>query len=172
MPRKPRLLTEPELYARALKAIAGRARSVAEMRRLLLRRAARPADAEQIVQRLKDLGYLNDEKFAHAYAAWRLENQRLGRRRVERDLRARLVPPKLAERAVGKTYEDVDEAKLVREHLARRLRHTGPPKDRRKLASLYRHLLGAGFSPGAIIPELRKLSKADTNWLEELSEGE
>ena len=102
MPRKPRPLTEPELYARALKAIAGRARSVAEMRRLLLRRAARPADADEIVRRLKDLGYLNDEKFAHSYAAWRLENQRMGRRRVERDLRARLVAPKLAERAVEK----------------------------------------------------------------------
>ncbi len=165
---KPKPLSEDGLYQYALKALAARARSTGELRRMLERRAARKADAAQVLGRLKESGYLNDQKFAQSYAAWRLENQRLGRFRVERDLRARLVAPRLAERAVEETYRNVDEGRLLREHLARRLRHSGPPKDRRALASLYRHLLGAGFSTGTIVAEVRKLSKGDTDWLEEL----
>ena len=170
MPRKPKALPAPALFNYALKSLAARARSVTELRRMLERRAERKADTENILRRLKDLGYLNDEKFAQAYAAWRLENQRLGRFRVERDLRARLIAPRLAERAVEQAYQNVDEAELLRQHLARRLRRTGPPKDRRRLASLYRHLLGAGFSAGAILAELRQLSRGDTDWLEELAD--
>lgn len=168
MPRKPRPLPEPALYNYALKSLAVRARSVAELRGMLERRAERKADVENVLARLKERGYLNDEKFALAYAAWRLENQRLGRIRVERDLRARRVAPRLAERAVEQAYRNVDEAELLRRHLARRLRRTGPPKDERRLASLYRHLLAAGFSAGAILVELRRLWKGDTGWLEEL----
>ena len=87
---------------------------------------------------------------------------------MERDLRARLVAPKLARRAVEKAYEEVDETALLREHLARRLRRNGPPTDQRRLASLYRHLLGAGFSSGVILAELRRLWKGGTDWLEEI----
>ncbi len=172
MPRKPKPLDEPGLYAYALKSLAARARSIAELRRMLERRARNKADTETVLHRLRERGYLDDEKFAQAYAHWRLENQRLGRRRVERDLRARLVAAKLARRAVEKAYEDVDETHLLREHLARRLRRTGPPADERRLASLYRHLLGAGFSPGLVLAELRRLWKGGTDWLEELGESE
>ncbi len=100
---KPKPLSEDGLYQYALKALAARARSTGELRRMLERRAARKADAAQVLGRLKESGYLNDQKFAQSYAAWRLENQRLGRFRVERDLRARLVAPRLAERAVEET---------------------------------------------------------------------
>jgi regulatory protein len=166
--RQPRRLNAAELHHYAVQALARRARSTAEMRRLLERRATDPADIEGVLARLSEYGFLNDERFAQIYASSRLENNRLGRSRVERDLRAHLVAPKLAKKAVTEIYDEIDEPALLREHIARRLRHRGPPKDRRGAASLYRHLLGAGFSPAHIIPELRRLSKGDTAWLEEV----
>ena len=87
---------------------------------------------------------------------------------MERDLRAHLVAPKLAKQAVAAVYEEVDEGAMVRQHIARRVRNRGVPKDRAALASLFRHLVGAGFSPAHIIPELRRISKGETAWMEEL----
>ena len=165
--RQPRRLTASELHCYAVQALARRARSTAELRRLLERRASDPADIPAILDKLKEYGFLDDERFAQIYASSRLENNRLGRSRVERDLRAHLVAPKLAKTTVTAVYDEVDEPALLRVHIARRLRHRGPPKDRRGAASLYRHLLGAGFSPTHIIPELRRLSRGDTAWLEE-----
>ncbi len=171
MPRKPRLLAEPELYGYALRALAARARSVAEMRRLLERRAERADDTRSVMARLKERGYLNDDRFAERYTAARLENQRLGRARVVRDLRARLVAPEVAERATRDAYGEVDEAALLAEHLERRLRTTGPPKTPQKVASLYRALRRAGFSHGVIFSQLRRF-KADTEMLEALGDEE
>ncbi len=169
MPRKPKPLAEPELYQYAVKALAARARSVAEMRRMLGRRAAVGGDVPKVMARLKELGYLNDDRFAQNFASARLENQRLGRARVVRDLRARLVAPEVAERAARKTFEGVEETGLLEQHLAHRLRRTGPPRTPQKVASLYRALRRAGFTHGAIFAQLRRL-KADSELLETLGE--
>ena len=167
MTRRPKPLAESALYAYALKSLAARACSSGEMRAKLGRRAIRTSDVDVVMRRLQDVGYLNDQRFAESFAAWRVENQRLGRRRVERDLRSRRVAPKLAQRAVEQAFQDTDESALLRDHIARRLRRSGPPRDRRAIASLYRHLVGAGFSPSLIFPELRRLRKEDADWLEE-----
>jgi regulatory protein len=165
--KRPKRLPADELRAYGLKALGGRARSLGEMRRLLARRAAEPADVDRLLADFKDRGYLDDRKYAQSFSRYRLETQRLGKRRVERELRARYVAPQLAERAVEEAYRDVDEAALVREAIARRVRRHGPPKDEKALASLYRHLLGAGFAPATVIPQLRKLAKTDVEWPEE-----
>ena len=102
MVRKPAPLEQSALFAYALNSLAGRACSVAEMRRKLKRRAAQPGDIEKVLDRIIGLGYLNDEKFAHSFAHWRLENQRLGKRRVARDLRTRLGPGKEADELAGR----------------------------------------------------------------------
>ena len=165
-----RKLGETDLFAYALKSLAARATSSGEMKSKLERRALRKSDVDAVIRRLHDAGYLNDQRFAESFASWRKDNQRLGRRRVERDLRARRVAPKLAESAVARAYEDTDEVAMLREHIARRVRRSGPPKDRRAMASLYRHLVVAGFSPSQIFPELRRLGREDAQALEEAAE--
>ena len=170
MMRRPKPLGEEDLMAYALKSLAARAASSGEMRVKLERRALRKTDVEAVMRRLKDAGYLNDERFAESFASWRAGSRRLGRRRVQRDLLARRVAPKLAEHAVAQAFEDTDETAMLREHIARRIRRSGPPKDRRAMASLYRHLVGAGFSASQIFPELRRLGKEDAQALEEAAE--
>ena len=170
MARKPKQLGATELHVYALKSLAARASSVGEMRAKLERRALRKTDVEAVMARLREAGYLNDERFAESFAGWRMENQKLGRRRVERDLRARRVAPKLAASAVAQAYDGADETAMLREHIARRVRRAGAPQDRKSMAALYRHLLVAGFSPSLIFPELRRLRKEDADWIEEQAE--
>lgn len=166
-----KLLSAADLHEYAVKALAARAYSIGEMRQKLERRAQDRSDVRPILARLKDYGYLNDDRFAQAYASARLENQQLGRIRVVSDLRLRRVAPEVAERAARKAYEGVEEAQVLHQHLERRLRHGPPPAEPRKLASLYRALRRAGFSHGGVIAALRQL-RADAEILEKLEAEE
>ena len=151
-----RKLDEAGLYEYAVRALGGRAHSIGELKEKLRRRAGRADDVERVVARLKEHGYLDDRRFAESFAAARLENHRLGRTRVLRDLRQRRVAPALAERTVGQLYRQVDEAALIDEWIRRRLR--AAPRDQKELASAYRRLLRAGFGSGEILRALKKLA--------------
>jgi regulatory protein len=149
------------LWEFALKTLGARACSAGELRRKLQERAGRIEDVEATLVRLKEYRYLDDRRYAEAFAAARLENQRLGRRRVVRELIRRQVAPALAEAATGKTYLNVEETALIEEYIQRRYRDKNRVslfRDERDLASAYRRLLRAGFSPGNIIRTLKRFT--------------
>jgi len=163
-PRKPRLLNETELMDYAVRLLAGAARSSGEIREKMRRRAAEPKDIETVLGRLKELGYLNDPRFAETWAASRLENEGHGRARVLRDLRQRRVAPKVAEEAVRRAYAGSDETKLIEEFLARRFRGRNLGQylsEEKNLAAAFRRLRYAGFSAGASVRALKRFARND-----------
>jgi regulatory protein len=160
--RKPRLLNAEALWSFALKILSGRAYSTGELREKLRRRAERIADIDEIIQRFKELGYLDDRRFAESYATARLSNEGFGRVRVIQDLRQRRVAPALAEKTVGKVYEEVDEQALIEEWIRRKYHMTpreGLFQQEKDLAAAYRRLLRAGFRTGEIIRALKRFAK-------------
>jgi regulatory protein len=168
--RKPPTLDAARLLDYALRTLSGRALSQGELRARLALRAQNPGDVEDVIGKVKEHGYLNDQRFAEAYARLRLENEGYGRSRVLRDLRARRVAPGLADEAVREAYREVDEDRLIDEYLRRKLRHSEGQRimrDPRKLASLHRSLLRAGFPSGKIWAALRRLSVPE-EWVEAL----
>ena len=162
-----KLATEEQLYAAALRALMRRAHSVYELRQALERRAEDKAAVRRVLQRLKNEKLLDDARYARQFARYRAESRRQGRFRITRELRARGVPDRHIEAAVKDTFEETDEAALVRQRLERRLKTLRGPLDQRKLASLYRSLLRAGFSSDTIRNELRSLAKQDVAELAE-----
>ena len=106
---------EKALYEIAVRALASKARSTGELRQLLGRRKAEKDDIEAVLVRLKEHGYLDDSRYARSFVSSRLENDRQGARRVERDLAARRVHPELVQKAVCAAYEEVDERELLRD---------------------------------------------------------
>src|SRR3954447_8450211 len=160
--RKPRLLNAEALWSFALKVLSGRAYSIGELREKLRRRAERISDLDEIIPRLKELGYLDDRRFAESFATARLSNEGFGRGRVINDLRQRRVAPALAEKTVGKVYEEVDEQALIDEWIRRKYRMTPREnlfQDEKDLASAYRRLLRAGFRTGEIVRALKRFAK-------------
>lgn len=161
-PRK--LATEEELYAAALRALMRRAHSVHEMRKLLERRAEDPSIARPVLARLKQHKYLDDARYAREFARVHAHSRRQGRYRIARELRARGVPDRHIETALEEIFAETDEATLIRARLKRQLaRLSGIVGERneRKLASLHRSLLRAGFSSDAIRAEIRALTRLD-----------
>ena len=124
-------------------------------------RAAQAADVETTVARLREVGYLNDERFAEHFAVRRVENEGFGKARLLNDLRARRVPPKLAEEAVGQALEGRSEREMVDAYIERRmpaLAAAGKIEDQRKLVSAWQRLRRAGFSSGVSMAALRGLA--------------
>lgn len=167
--RKPKPLSGSALFDYAARALAVRALSQGELRARLKARAERAAEVEEVLGRLKRYGYLDDRRFAETYSRLRRENQGFGRFRVLRDLRARRVAPAVAEKAVAEAYRDVDETEMIERFLRRKLRYADSLRldDPRRVASLYRALLRAGFTSGKILETLRKLA-AEPEWVEGL----
>ena len=150
--------SENELYQYAVGALARRARSVAELKRLLRLRVENDEYGqtlmELVIRKLKDQGYLNDAKYAAAYSSFRRDNERFGRRRVITDLKAKGVHAEVIEQAVDSTFDGVNEERQAREYLRRK--RMNKPKDQKQTARIFRQLVRAGFASKTIFSILRK----------------
>src|SRR5260370_8800360 len=88
------------IFERAVKLLAAKPRSIAELReRLLEGRGADDEVVETVISRLREYGYLDDEHFAVSYASLKVKQRPIGRRRLERDLTMKKIYPSRAEEA-------------------------------------------------------------------------
>jgi regulatory protein len=156
---KPRQLdTEAELYEVALRALTRRPHSVHEMKKLLQRRATSELLTQVVVARLKGNGLIDDSRYAKQFARQRTEIRRQGKFRIARDLRARGIPDTHIEAAIAESTNEAGEQAAVRLRIQRKLRLFRGPIDQRKIASLYRTLLAAGFPSDTIRRELKSIT--------------
>lgn len=159
--KPPTKLAADALFDYAVRALASRASSSDELRFKLRRRALLLADIDPVIARLKEIGYLDDKRFADLYTSMRVENDGFGKMRVLNDLRGRRVAPKLADQAVARAFEGRDELEMVSAYVARRMPSIatgGHVDNERKLASAYRKLRRAGFTSGPILTVLKRLA--------------
>ncbi len=160
--RAPKRFDADALWQYALKSLGGRAYSSGELRQRLRLRAARAEDVEEAMARLKELGYLDDRRFAENFAAARLSGEKFGRVRVLQDLRQRRVAPGLAESSVSKVYEHVDETAMIEDWIRRKYRLAPREalfREDKDMAAAYRRLSRAGFRSGEIIRVLKRFAR-------------
>ena len=153
--------TEAELYEIALRALTRRAHSVQEMKQKLERRSNNKLLVQVVMARLKENGLLDDARYATQFARQRTELRQQGKFRVARDLRARGVTDKHIGAALEEAAEHNDEATMVRQRIARKLRLLRGEIDDRKIASIYSSLMRAGFPADVIRRELKSLTTED-----------
>src|SRR5581483_11176928 len=122
MRRAPRKLDPNGLWDYALRILAQRSHSSAELKEKLSRRADSPDSVTITLTKLREYGLADDTKFSETFASARLQNQGFGRMRVLRDLRAKRVAPSVAQNAIDKTFASVDEADLAKRFLQRKYR--------------------------------------------------
>jgi len=133
-------------FARAVKLLAAKPRSIAELReRLLLGKNTNEEIVETVIARLREYGYLNDERFAFGYASYKVKQKPVGRRRLARDLKFKKVDSAVANEALEMVFAETPEEQLIDQAIAKRLRIRGKPKNRAEAKSLFDHLLRQGF---------------------------
>jgi len=170
---KPRQLdSEAQLYDAAIKILVRRAHSVHEMNKALGRRCEDKQLVKSVVDRLKRENLIDDARYARQFTRFRTQTRKQGHFRIARDLRARGVPDRHIETAMKESAEESDAAALVRQRIERKLRLFRGEIDQRKLASLYRSLLAAGFPGDIVRRELHRLTHEEVPEVEPTDEAE
>ena len=151
-------------FERAVKLLAAKPRSVAELRERLLRgKGANEAVVNTVISRLQEYGYLDDERFAFSYASYKVKQRPVGRRGLERDLKFKKIESNVANEALELVYAETSEEQLIEQAIAKRLRIRGRPKNRMEAKSLFDHLLRQGFPFGLVSDKVRSLVKDYTD---------
>jgi regulatory protein len=90
----------------ALRALSRREHTVAELRALLAKREADPAEAEEAIERLVEIGQLDDERYASLFAQDKRELNGWGPGRIREALIEKGVARSIAEAAAGGESQD------------------------------------------------------------------
>lgn len=146
----------------ALSLLARRAFSEAEMRGRLISRGHPESVADRVVDRLRELGYLDDARFAAAYTSGRFQARGYGPRRILQDLRRRGVSDAVARQAVSTLQEEVDPVQAALAS-ARKVwpRLSREPDRRKREARLHGYLARRGFDSDTIRAVLPHLDSPD-----------
>ncbi|HSB08458.1 MAG TPA: RecX family transcriptional regulator [Blastocatellia bacterium] len=159
--RGPEQSPAEKMMAAALRMISIRSYSEGELRDRLERRSAGAEIVDECIRRLKELGYVNDELFAHSYASYRVRSRPLGRARLAHELAIKKVSPKRINEALDLVYGEVGEEQLIDRAIGKRIRKYGRPADRASAKRMFDHLVRLGFEYDLILRKLNKL-KAKT----------
>jgi len=145
----------PDPLTAALRMLARRAYSVAEMRRALEKKYPDSSQVPKVIARLRELHYLDDKKFAEHYASSLARNRAYGRYRIRRELKAKLVDYRQIEPALQQAFGETSERELLERTLEKKLRTLRLPLTRPRFHSLCQSLLRRGFNSGDIIKAVR-----------------
>ncbi|MCR4399103.1 MAG: RecX family transcriptional regulator [Firmicutes bacterium] len=129
---------------------------------MLRRKGATPEVAEEAVNRLKELGYVNDSRFASEWVRARSEGQArpLGRRGLKEGLIRRGIDPATAAQAAESAMSEEDEFRAAAALASRRVKvYQGlDPETRNR--RLWWYLARRGFR-SSIIARVLELDRVD-----------
>ena len=149
-------------FQRAVKLLAAKPRSIAELReRLMQGRGSNQAVVEIVIARLREYGYLGDERFAYGYASLKVRQRPVGKRRLQRDLQLKKVDRAVADEALEAVFAETSEEELIDRAIEKRIRLRGRPNSRADAKKLFDHLLRQGFSFDLVADKVRALTKSD-----------
>ncbi|HOG06615.1 MAG: recombination regulator RecX [Syntrophales bacterium] len=148
-------LSDQEALERAFRMLARRPHSEREIQRKLKEKGASGAGIARVLDRLRELGYVDDAAFARGWAKGRAGGRLWGDRRIAAGLREKGIPAELIRTTLSEIREDVDEGEALRRCLERKLRGRDPAalelREKRRLAQ---SLAGRGFPLDLIVREL------------------
>jgi regulatory protein len=159
----------------AVRYLASRPRSRWEVERRLRRAGIEGTEITAALDRLSELGYLDDAAFARWWGEQRDRHRPRGRRMVEAELRQHGVRSDVIEAyrtehaAPERAPEDAalpgSEDERARIALARHLRGRPLPDDARAIARIGAFLMRRGFDPDTVRGAIRSAGATDDNSL-------
>ena len=149
------------MYDRALNLLSFRARSSRELGRRLTEKGGSRERAERVIQRLRDVGLVNDADFARQLTRSKL-SAGASRRRVQQELFKRGVDRQVADEAVAQVVEDdgLEDSVSIERVACKKWRTLasldGPTRRRR----LYAFLARRGYNADDVSRVVRDLDRA------------
>ena len=142
-----------KLLRYALRIFSKKRYTMSEMEKKLAKYSTKRAeisedDIKDVIRRMVDLGYLNDEQFVRDYISECIRLRPRGRVLIARDLKFKGVKKELIESGLEET--EIDEKKIAYELLARRLHRFKKHPIQEQKTKAYRFLYSRGFNRDAI----------------------
>lgn len=146
-------------YDRALNMIALRARSAAELRKLLVRKREPPEYVDVAIERLLRAGFLDDTSFARQFARAKAMGSGLSRRRVQQELARRGVARDVAEAAIADVFteEAIDETDTLDRVARKKLKSLARLDTQVQRRRLYAFLARRGYDSNDIARTVRDI---------------
>jgi len=148
-----------DAYVTALKMLARRELSEAQVRTRLARREFESGAIDQAVARLQAARALDDRRTALACARTEAHVKRHGRLRALRTVEALGIDRGVARTAVAEVFDEVDEDALIAQALERKLRHGAAIEEAAVARRVHRYLLAQGFDAGRVHAAIRNRLK-------------
>ena len=131
-----RLSQEDKAYSLALAYVARRMRSEGELRDYFRRKQYAPELGEQIIEKLRRLGFVDDTEFARRW----VENRRLLKATSTKKLRLELRQKRIADDIIRDTLaeDETDERQVLRDLIEKKRKQTRYQDDQKLTAYLAR----------------------------------
>ncbi len=155
--------TRSEAWQLALKLLAARSLSVAELRRKLRSRGVESGTVEVVIQELEARRYLDDEKLSELYIQTLIERKAYGRRWFFHKLLQRGIDKQVIEEALDKVFDQVSESDLAFRAASSKLAKLQADEPKARPAKLARFLRNRGFSEGLILQVVRDRLSRDSD---------
>jgi len=155
--RKKKRLTPQESFVRICRYCAYQERSHLEVRRKLFSYGLFPSEVEELLTRLITEGFLNEERFAKAFAGGKFRMKKWGRYKTKKALESHGV----STRCIQRGLQEIDSAsysKTLTNLLIKKLaalKEENPLKKRQKAGTF---AIGKGYEPERVWTILKELS--------------
>lgn len=103
-------------------------------------------EVNEVVARLEQIGYLNDEDYAFQRARFRREVRHWGNHRIVQDLTRLGLNARIVKLTLGKLEEECPEAQSFQQVIQVWIKSSGTPKSISQLKKLYDHCIRLGYS--------------------------
>jgi regulatory protein len=143
---------------RAVKLLAAKPRSVAELReRLLEKNWTNDAIVTGVIEKLKEYNYLDDAQYARTVALSKLRQKPQGKRRLQFVMSRKKLDRETVDAAIEEAFEKIPETELIEAAIEKRVRLKGRPETREEKKKFYDHLLRQGFDYDLILEKMSNL---------------
>lgn len=147
----------PEQALAALMRYASRAeRSSGDASRLMRRWGIGESDSARILQRLMEMGFIDDRRFADAYVREKNELSGWGVHKIRNGLRAKEIAPQIVEQALGRLMDSGRENARLDDIIGRKLRSVRAGTKYEVKGKLLRFGLSRGYGYEAVMEAVER----------------
>lgn len=152
---KKKFLTPAQALERLRKYCAFQERSQQEVRNKLVELGQRGNEMENIIVQLIEEGFLNEERFALAFARGKFRMKEWGRTKIVRELKRKGI----SDYCINKALKEIDDRDYRKTLLAALKRKAPGLKDKNifsRRQKLSNYLIGKGFEPELVWEEVKE----------------
>lgn len=143
-----------DALARIYRYCAYQERSHHEVKQKLFDLGLRTSDVDELTARLISEGFLNEERFAKAFAGGKFRMKKWGRLKIKNELEQQGLTKKCIERGM-KEIDAADYRKTLKELVRKKAATVEDENPYRKKDKIARFVIGKGFEPELVWEEIK-----------------